>query len=125
MKHLFSPCAKYDLDQIATIADYKPTYSLGGRMVMVVAPDNTQYDFLLYPFASGDAWVLVAVDGELPSTPDIDALADLLLSLNGMQQCDLAVALVRRNPRLADELSTTIGDAVGAAMIAAGETDDW
>ena len=49
--------------------------------------------------------------------PDItDALADALLALDGVQQCDLAAALARRNPRMADALSTTIGDAVAAGL---------
>jgi hypothetical protein len=63
----FKPCTKYTLDEIATLANYTPTYSQVGRMAMVVAPDGTQYDFFLYPFAGGDAWVLIAVDGELPT----------------------------------------------------------
>lgn len=51
---------------------------------------------------------------DAPTSPDIDALADTLLALDGVQQCDLAAALVRRDPHAADALSTTIGDAVAA-----------
>jgi hypothetical protein len=49
-----------------------------------------------------------------PATTVIDALAVSLLALDGLQQCDLAAALARRNPLVADSLSTTIGDAVAA-----------
>ena len=57
-----------------------------------------------------------ADEAQMPASPDIDALADTLLALDGLQQCDLAAALVRRDPHAADALSTTIGDAVAAGL---------
>lgn len=59
---------------------------------------------------------VMRADDAPTATTDIDALADTLLALDGLQQCDLAAALVRRNPRAADALSTTIGDAVVAGL---------
>lgn len=67
MTQLFQPLRKYDLGEIATISGYKPTFAGNGRFAAVVSPDNVQYDFVCYPFASGDGWVLIAVDGEMPT----------------------------------------------------------
>ena len=68
MNNLFLPLRKYDLAEIAIISDYRPTYDGNGRFASVVATDNSQYNFVFYPFTDGDGWVLIAVDGELPST---------------------------------------------------------
>ena len=57
---------------------------------------------------------VVRADDAPQATTDIDALVAMLLALDGLQQCDLAAALARRDPRVADSLSTTIGDAVAA-----------
>lgn len=65
----------------------------------------------VYPHVVGRA------DDVRQATTDIDALVAALLALDGLQQCDLAAALARRNPRAADALSTTIGDAVAAGAI--------
>lgn len=42
----------------------------------------------------------------------IEELAAALLALDGVEQCELAIELVVRNRRLADEIATTIYDAL-------------
>lgn len=42
----------------------------------------------------------------------IEELAAALLALDGVEQCELAIELVLRNRRLADEIATTIYDAL-------------
>jgi len=58
------------------------------------------------------------VTDDAVSLSNVNALADSILALDGVQQCELAAALVRISPRLADELATTIGDALRADEIA-------
>ncbi len=92
-----------------------PVQTLVELASAIVAVDAAQADRFADTLIDAAYDVRQAADAPLTS-PDIDALADALLALDGMRQCDLAAALARRDPRVADSLSTTIGDAVAATM---------
>lgn len=49
-----------------------------------------------------------------------EALAQLILSLDGQQECALVAALVAADPRRADALAVTIGMALDASLMAQG-----
>lgn len=66
---MFQPDRKYSLAEIETLTGHPPTRTPMSYAVVysVIGPDYTQYDFILFPYDDGDALILVAVDGEIPS----------------------------------------------------------
>lgn len=64
----FKPLTKYTLAELGPSAT-SDRMSFG-HMAAVVSDDWTQYDFMMYPFNDGDAWFLVAVDGEMPTASE-------------------------------------------------------
>jgi len=65
---MFLPLKKYSLGEIERISGQSPTVShMTYATVYSVLCDNVQYDFILFAYADGDGFVLVAVDIEVPA----------------------------------------------------------
>lgn len=60
----------------------------------------------------------IANDASLRASAGIDELATAILALDGVQECDLAVAMVRADARRADEFCVTLGEALDPAQSA-------
>ena len=67
-----------------------------------------------------DGWqeAMAAVIEKFDETVTIDELVTAILALDGVQECDLAVALVRADARRADEFCVTLGEALKPAQSA-------
>ena len=62
----FEPYTKYQESDIERIAGPPNKIKMSLYTVWSVLIENTQYDFLPFAFADGDALVLIAVDGRMP-----------------------------------------------------------
>ena len=60
----------------------------------------------------------IANDASLRASAGIDELATAILALDGVQECDLAVALVRADARRTDAFCVTLGEALDPAQSA-------
>ena len=60
----------------------------------------------------------IANDASLRASAGIDELATAILALDGVQECDLPVALVRADARRTDAFCVTLGEALDPAQSA-------